>query len=375
MAAGNAHHSLCSLSIGKRGRTMDLQELRARIDAIDDHILELLNERAHWVTEIGKIKIDRKQEVYVPSRERAIFERLERNNKGPFPSEAIHRVFREIISASLSLESPLRVVYLGPKATFTHMAALNLFGHSARLLSETSIHAIFDEVTKDRAHYGVVPIENSTEGAVTHTLDMFAHSDLKIIAETYLEVSHDLLSKTGKLDDIRRIYSHTQALEQCRRWLADNCAGIQLMEVSSTARAAQIAAEDESAAAVAGGMAAHIYRLRRIASKIEDHDHNFTRFLVMGKKIPVPTDHDKTSVMFSFEDKPGILSRMLEPFRTHGLNLTKIESRPIKKKAWEYLFFLDIEGHIENPEVAGAIADLESFCTQVKHLGSYPRAR
>lgn len=354
---------------------MDLKELRARIDAIDDRILELLNERAHWVTEIGKIKIDQQREVYVPSRERAIFERLERNNKGPFPADAIHRVFREIISASLSLESPLRVVFLGPKATFTHMAALNMFGHSAKLLSQKSIQAIFEEVTKDRVQYGVVPIENSTEGAVTHTLDMFAHSELKIIAETYLEVSHDLLSNSGRLEEVRRIYSHGQALDQCRRWLADNCAGIQLMEVSSTARAAQIAGEEEGAAAVAGAMAAHIYRLRTIAARIEDHDHNFTRFLVLGKKVPAATAHDKTSIMFSFEDRPGILSRMLEPFHKRNLNLTKIESRPIKKKAWNYLFFLDIEGHIQEAGVAGAIADLENFCTRVKHLGSYPRAR
>lgn len=357
------------------GLVNDLAKLRDGIDAIDEELLELLNKRGELVVEVGKLKSAEQREMYVPSRERAIFERLEKLNRGPFPAAAVFRVFREIISASLALEHPMKVVYLGPQATFTHAASLQLFGNSAQLVSEKTIRAVFHAVAAKRAQYGVVPIENSNEGAVTHTLDMFADSELKIIAETYMDVSHDLLSRGDAMEGIQRIYSHPQALEQCRRWLEDNCPGIQLIEVESTARAAQMVSEEDQAAAIASSIAANLYRLRVLATRIQDNHHNLTRFLVMGTTIPEPTGNDKTSILFRFSDQPGILARMLEPFRKRNLNLAKIESRPVKKRAWEYQFFLDIEGHIHQPPVAEAVDELRGFCDMVKLLGSYPRAR
>ena len=353
----------------------NLNTLREAIDGLDDQIMELLNRRALLVQKVGKIKTEGRQDLYVPSREREIFERLERTNPGPFPTESVFRVFREIISASLALEHPMRIVYLGPQATFTHGAALNLFGHSANLNPEKSVRTVFEEVERGRAQYGVVPVENSNEGAVTHTLDMFTESNLKIIAESYLDVSHDLLSKSGKLAEVQRIYSHPQALEQCRRWLENNCPKAQLVEVSSTARAAQMVTEETHAAAIASGAAAELYQLKVIAAKIEDNANNRTRFLVIGKKTPKPTGKDKTSIMFRFKDEPGILGRMLEPFGKRNLNLAKIESRPVKRRAWEYVFFLDIEGHLQDEAMAAAIEELREFCKMVKLLGSYPRSR
>ena len=352
-----------------------LKKLRKSIDEVDRKILEQLNRRAAFVKEIGRLKSERSQVVYVPSRERDIFERLEKLNPGPFPTDAIQKVFREIISASLTLERPLRVCYLGPMATFTHAATLKQFGQSATLVPEKSISAVFEEVEAGRANYGVVPIENSNEGAVTHTLDQFVESDLCIIAEIYLEISHDLLSNSGQLDDVQRIYSHPQAIQQCRRWLENHCPNLQVVEVSSTARAAQMVAEEEHAAAIAGQAAATHYGLKTIARKIEDNRHNLTRFLVIGRDTPEPTGRDKTSVLFSFQDQPGILSRMLEPFRKRNLNLAKIESRPFKDKAWSYLFFIDIEGHKAEKKISEALDDLREFCHLVKNLGSFPRAR
>ena len=352
-----------------------LQEYRSAIDAIDNQILKLLNERARIALEIGHFKKAHKQELYVPSREQAIFDRLQSLNEGPFPTEAITKVYREIISASLSLEFPLKVVYFGPQATYTHIATLQKFGQSAQLVSAKSVDAVFDEVECGRAQHGVVPIENSNEGAVTHTLDRFMHSNLSIIAEHYLEISHDLLASTGNPANIKRIYSHPQAIEQCRVWLEEHFSGVPWVEVSSTARAAQMVAEEENSAAIANRYAASIYGLHVVASALETNPHNFTRFLVIGEKPSPPTGNDKTSLMFTFRDMPGILARMLEPFRKRDLNLMKIESRPIKKKAWEYVFFLDIEGHMEEPEIEAAVGELKEFCNMLKVLGSYPRSR
>jgi len=352
-----------------------LDDLRHRIDSIDDDILSLLNERAKVVIEVGKTKEGDRQEFYVPSREMAIYQRLTAQNPGPFPSEAIRRVFREIISASLALEHPMRVAFLGPQATFTHAAALQQFGLSAQLVPQKSIPAVFDEVLRSRCHYGVVPVENSTEGVVSHTLDMFMDSDLQINAEILLEISHDLLSLSGDLERVRKVVSHPQALAQCRKWLEDNLPDIPLVDVGSTALAAQMVAEDDSAAAIASEMAASLYGLRVTKKKIEDNPNNYTRFLVIGRKRPARSGQDKTSIMFSVKDEPGILYRMLEPFSTRKINLSKIESRPLKKKAWEYIFFLDIEGHLEDDRVREAVEDLRQYCQFLKVLGSYPRIR
>ncbi|CAM2006471.1 prephenate dehydratase [Acanthopleuribacter pedis] len=352
-----------------------LGKLREEIDDLDERILELLNRRAKVAMEIGHLKKVLRKPFYVPSRERAIFERLRSINPGPFPSDAIDTVFREIISASLSLEYPMKVVYLGPKATFTHVAALQKFGKLAQLAACKSISSVFDEVASGRALYGVVPIENSNEGAVTHTLDMFLESDLKIIEEHYLEISHDLLVNDGELGDVRRIYSHPQALDQCRRWIEDHLPHAQQVVVTSTARAAQIVADEPNSAAIASRHAANLYKLRVLESNIQDNHENYTRFLVIGRDLLEPTGHDRTSILFGFKDRPGVLGEMLEPFKNRSLNLMKIESRPIKKKAWEYVFFLDIEGHVEDGPIKEAIKELDSFATLLKVLGSFRRAR
>ena len=266
------------------------------------------------------------------------------------------------------------MAYLGPKATFTQMAAIRQFGVSARLVPAKSVSAVFDEVIRGRAQYGVVPVENSNEGIVSHTLDMFFESDLKIYAEIHVEISQCLLSLSGKMEDVRKICSHPVALAQCRKWLEENLPDVPQVDVSSTALAAQMAAEEGATAALASEVAATLYGLRIIKKKIEDNPNNFTRFLVISKTTPEPSGNDKTSLMFSVRDEPGILYRMLEPFSKRNINLSKIESRPIKKKAWEYVFFLDLEGHINESAIQEAVEELGHYCQFVKQLGSYPKS-
>ncbi len=354
----------------------DLSKLRDEIDQIDNQILDLLNQRAAVVVAVGKAKeVSEESTFYVPSREKAIYERLTRQNPGPFPNEAVSKVFREIISASLNMEMPMQVAFLGPQSTFTHMAAMLQFGLSAQLVPLKSIPAVFEEVERDRVQYGVVPVENSTEGVVNHTLDMFFDSELQMIAEIMLEISHNLLSKSGDIGQISKIVSHPQPLAQCRHWLETNMPDIPLLDVASTAAAAQMAAEDGSVAAIASHAAAIQYDLQVVKAKIEDNPHNFTRFLVIGKKTPENSGADKTSIMFSVKDEPGILYRMLEPFSKRQINLAKIESRPMKQKAWEYIFFLDLIGHVDDLEISAAIEELRGYCHFLKILGSYPIAR
>ena len=348
----------------------DLKKLRTLIDSIDNQILDLLNQRADVVVSVGKAKEGSDGQFYVPSREKAIYQRLTADNPGPFPNEAVVKVFREIISASLNMEKPMQVAFLGPQATFTHMAAMQQFGLSAQLVPLKSIPSVFEEVERGRAHYGVVPVENSTEGVVNHTLDMFIGSELQVIAEIMLEISHNLLSKTGNPEQISKIVSHPQPLAQCRHWLEANMADVPLVDVASTGAAAQLAVEDESAAAIASHAAAVQYGLQVVKAKIEDNPNNFTRFLVIGRKTPDRSGQDKTSIMFSVKDQPGILYRMLEPFSKRDINLAKIESRPMKQKAWEYIFFLDLIGHIDDEPINQAIEELRSYCHFLKVLGS-----
>lgn len=355
--------------------SLTLEELRREIDALDDRILEILNRRAEFVLQVGRLKSRANSEFHVPSREREIYERLAGINKGPFPTEAIRSVFREIISASLALEAPMKVAFLGPKATFSHLASMQHFGLSAELVPQKSIPAVFEEVEKGRALYGVVPVENSTEGVISHTLDMFTGSDLKINAEILLEVSHFLLSRTGRIDDVKKIYSHPQPLAQCRRWLSENLPNASLVDVASTTLAAQIVSEDYSAAAIASEYAASLYDLKVVRERIEDQVNNVTRFLVIGSRLAEKCGDDRTSLMFSVKDEPGILYRMLEPFAKRGLNLSKIESRPNKTKAWEYIFYLDLSGHVDDQTVSDAVKELKDLCQFVKILGSYPRAK
>jgi len=351
----------------------EIERLRKNIDSIDEEILGLLNKRAEVVLEIGRLKRDGKLKFYSPEREREVIERLISINKGPFPSDAIRAIYKEILSASLSLEEPLKVACLGPLATFSHLAAIRHFGSSAVILTEESIKDVFDAVDSGRADFGVVPVENSYEGVVSYTLDMFIDYDLKVSAEVMLEVTQNLLSKSGKKEKVKRIYSFPPATAQCRKWLEANMPGVPILEATSTADAASKASVDEDSAAIASDVASEIYNLKFIERHIEDSRHNFTRFLVISKEFPKRTGSDRTSIMFSIKDRPGALYDILTPFKRAKINLTKIESRPSKRRAWEYIFFVDMEGHIEDKKVKKAIEDMAEQCLYLKILGSYPR--
>ena len=351
-----------------------LKELRAEIDRLDDEILSLLNRRAEAVIEVGKIKSEQKLRFYVPEREVEILRRLSASNRGPFPGDALKAIFREIISASLALEKPLSVAFLGPKATFTHLACLKHFGESADYVPQINVSEVFEAVERGVADFGVVPIENSSEGIVSNTLDMFVDHNLLICGEILVEVAHDLLSVTGDIEHVKKVYSHPHAIAQCRGWLERNVRSVPVFDVESTARAAELAADDPSAAAIAGEAAAKIYGLKSIRKRIQDNTNNFTRFILIGKIAPKRTGNDKTSILFAARDEVGALHLMLEPFAKNKVNLTKIESRPVKTKAWEYLFFLDMEGHISFDPVAKAVDELRMRAQYLKILGSYPRA-
>ncbi|GAB4482956.1 MAG: prephenate dehydratase [Thermodesulfovibrionales bacterium] len=353
----------------------ELDAFRKRIDRIDDKILELLNERAESVVEIGKIKKKQKTRFYKPDRERQILDRITGQNTGPFPNDALKAIYREILSASLSLEEPLKVTCLGPLGTYTHLAALRHFGSSAAFMPVDSIKKVFENVETNKAEYGVVPIENSNEGVVSHTLDMFVDSDLQVVAEIIIEISHNLLSRQTERSKIQKIYSHPQALAQCRGWLESNMPGVPTSETTSTSRAAELAAREPKAAAIASELAARMYDLTIVERSIQDGRRNITRFLVISKEFPHRTGHDKTSVMFTIKHKPGSLYEVLLPFKRSKINLTKIESRPSKRKAWEYIFFVDMEGHIEDRRIRKAIDALTENCLYLKILGSYPQGR
>jgi len=352
---------------------MKLKTLRNKIDLVDRHILGLLNKRAGLALEIGMIKAKHKKAVYVPDREKEVYGSITSANKGPLKDEALKAIYREILSSALSLQKPLRISYLGPELTFTHIAAMKKFGASVEYISCDSITDVFDEVEKGRADYGVVPIENSTEGAVTHTLDMFIDSELKICSEIYLDISHNVLSNVKDIKRIKNVYSKDQVFAQCRRWLENNLPRAELIEVSSTAKAAQLASKNKSCAAIASSLAASKYRLRVIAASIEDSKYNVTRFLVIGRNtVSNPTKEDKTSIMVSIRDKVGALHDLLALFKRNKINLTKIESRPSKKRAWDYYFFIDLEGHYEDSNVRRALSRLKNAVSYIKILGSYP---
>ncbi|TYB32935.1 MAG: prephenate dehydratase [Flexistipes sinusarabici] len=350
-----------------------LDELRQNIDAIDDEILQLLNKRAEYVIEVGKIKQKSNRPLYVPSREKAIYDRLVKKNPGPFPPNALRSVFREIISASLSLEEVQKISYLGPEGTFTHLAGIKHFGLSSKMISARSIPEVFEDVEKKRADYGVIPIENSLEGVVNHTLDMFMDSDLNICGEIFIEVNHNLMNKSGVFEDIKRIYSHPHAIAQCRNWLNNNVPHIQVFEVESTAKAAEMASKDSSAAAIGSEMAEIVYSLKVVHRGIEDFANNFTRFLIIGDVKPEKTGNDKTSLVFSVTHEAGSLYSALKAFADSDINMTKIESRPSKLKTWEYVFYVDIDGHISDPMIKKAIDSFAWHVSFFKILGSYPK--
>lgn len=356
----------------KKSKSPEIGRMRKEIDAIDNAILELLNKRASIAIEIAEIKRKSNLKFHSPEREREILERLTASNKGPFPNDDLKLIFREIISASLSLEEPLKVAYFGPEGTFTHLAAIRHFGSFAKYIPVESIKAVFDAVQYGETNYGLVPIENSSEGVVSHTLDMFMDYDLKISAEVLLEVSHNLLSRSGDKNKVKRIYSHPQALAQCRGWLEANMTGIPVLEAVSTAKAAAMVSSDEEAAAIASELAAKLYDLKFIKRHIEDKKNNFTRFLVIAKESPARSESDKTSIMFSLKNRPGALYDILYPFKEAKINLSKIESRPSKRRAWEYIFFVDMAGHIDDEKVRKAIEKVKENCLYLTHLGSYP---
>lgn len=352
----------------------ELEKLRKEIDEIDTEILNLLNRRADIVVDVARIKRDKSAKFYSPEREREILERITSLNKGPFPNDTLKVIYREILSASLSLEEPLKVACLGPLATFTHLAALRHFGSSAVFVPAGSIKGVFDAVEAGETAFGVVPIENSNEGVITHTLDLFLDYELKVSAEVLLEITHNLISKSGDKARIKRVHSNPHAAAQCRQWLLTNLADIPVLDIASTAKAAELASRDEETAAIASELAAKIYDLKFVEKNIGDSKYNVTRFLVISKEFARKTGNDKTSIMFSIKDKPGALYTILYPFKKAKINLTKIESRPSRRKAWEYIFFVDMEGHIDEKKLKKAINTLKDNCLYLKILGSYPHS-
>lgn len=351
---------------------MNLKALRNKIDLIDSGILRLLNKRAKVILDVGRIKRKSKAPIYVPEREKDVYDNLAAKNKGPISGGALRAIFREVMSSALSLEHPVKIAYLGPEFTFTHLASMKKFGASVSYTGCETITAVFAEVEKERADYGVVPIENSIDGAITHTQDMFIESDLKICSEIYLEISHNLISREADKRKIKKIYSKSQVFAQCRPWIEANLPGVELVEVSSTAKAAEIVSKERFSACVAGELAAKKYNLKVLSSSIEDSAHNVTRFLVIGKMEAKPTKNDKTSIMFSVKDRSGALHDILVPFKRNGINMMKIESRPSRIRAWEYYFFVDLKGHYHDAKVARALRDLGKSSMYLKILGSYP---
>ena len=352
---------------------MDLSHLRRKIDGLDAKIIGLLNERAAITLSIGREKIKNKKPIYAPDREQDVLKRIKSLNAGPITNEAVEAIYREIMSASLALEKPLRIAYMGPEATFSHLASLKKFGSSVGHVACDNVAEVFSKVESGDCDYGVVPIENSIEGVVTHTMDLLVDSDLKICSQVLLDVTHHLMSK-GSLVQVKEIYSHPQVLGQCRQWLMKNMPKAHLIPVVSTTKAAQMVASKKNAACIASQVAASLYGLTILKKNIQDSAHNITRFLVISTMDVPPTGHDRTSLVFSIKDKVGALHAMLTPFMKHKINLTKIESRPSKKKAWDYYFFVDCEGHQSDAKVARALSQLEGMCKFLKILGSYPAA-
>ncbi len=352
-----------------------LEQLRQQIDQTDNQLHDLLMERARCVLQVGHLK-DRTPDAiyYRPEREARIHRRLEARHQGDLPLASLHRIFREIISASLNLEKKLSVAYLGPEATFTHQAALKQFGSSSNMQPLRSIAEVFHEVEVRRADFGVTPVENSAEGVVNHTLDCFIDSPLQIWGEIYLPVTHNLLSREIDIQQVQVIYGQHHALRQCRNWLSQHLPRVQIEEMTSTAEATSLMREKPHSAAIAGVYAADQYGLTVLAEHIEDQANNENRFLVIGHKGLARSGQDKTSLIISFRDQPGFLHRVLGVFAQQKVNLTLIESHPSRKKAWDYLFFVDFEGHQADPPVAAAIKELADLPgIAFKTLGSYPR--
>jgi len=353
-----------------------LKAIRDRIDRIDEQIQELINQRAAAAREVAEVKQANGGDplFYRPEREAQVLRRVKERNQGPLDAEEMARIFREIMSACLALEQPLTIAFLGPEGTFTQAAALKHFGHSVNTLPLGSISDVFQEVEAGSCHYGVVPVENSSEGVISHTLDMFLNSPLKICGEVTLRIHHNLLAAGGSLEQVERVYSHQQSLAQCRGWLDRHLPDAERIAVGSNAEAAALAKEQPGSAAIASETAAEIYGLEVLAANIEDEPGNTTRFLIIGRQEVPPSGDDKTSLLVSTKNVAGGLLRLLEPLAEHGVSMTRIESRPSRRGMWDYVFFIDVLGHREDEPVKRALADLEQAASVYKVLGSYPRA-
>jgi chorismate mutase/prephenate dehydratase len=355
-----------------QGMPDEMGALRAGIDAVDEEIVRLLDRRARLARRIGEIKQEKGLDAYAPARERTVLNRVTALSAGDFPKSGLEAVFREIISSSISLEAYLKIAYLGPEATFTHEAALRSFGTSVELEPQATVAEVFTRVERGEAEHGVVPVENSMEGAVTHTLDELMNSPLKICGEVYLPVSQNLISKASSLQGVRVVCSHPMALSQAATWLRRELPGARLDEVESTGEAARRAAREPGVAAVGSVLAAEAHDLNVLARNIQDARTNATRFIVLGRAWAGRTGKDKTSVVFSVKDRPGVLRDALSAFAEQGINLTRIESRPSRKRAWTYVFFADLQGHPDEERVKRALSALEEHCPYVSLIGAYP---
>ena len=365
----------------------DLKQVRDDIDSIDREIQALINRRARCAQEVADIKMNEalearergesEQEVvfYRPEREAEVLNRIKERNDGPLGSDRVAFIFREIMSACLALERPLQVAYLGPEGTFTQAATIKHFGHAVICVPQGTIDSVFNQVEAEDCNYGVVPVENSTEGMVSHTLDNFMDSSLKICGEVEMQIHHHLLASTHTgVKDVQRVCAHQQALAQCRGWLEHYLPGVEQLSVSSNGEAARLASIQRGTVAIAGDMAADQYGLEKLYENIEDSSDNTTRFLIIGRDEIPPSGSDKTSIIVSSRNRPGALFDLLEPFRDAGVSLTRIDTRPSKTEKWAYVFFIEFEGHIQDPVIAEIMQGLEEHSILLKPLGSYPKA-
>jgi chorismate mutase/prephenate dehydratase len=352
---------------------MGVDDLRLDIDRIDDALLDLLRQRAEKVVQIGRLKEGGAGDVYDPARERKILDRLAQRDRGPLSAEAVEEIFGAIFAVHRLLEKRLVVAYYGPAGSFTHIAAVRKFGR-ADLRPVDTIGDVFAAVEKKEADLGVVPIENTTAGVVPLTLDALAESRLKICAEMYVDIEHHLLSRAARLEDVVRVYSHPQPLAQCRIWLRSNLPRAEIIPVGTTSRAAEIAREEPDAAAIGSALAGQLYGLPVLRAQIQDMADNRTRFFVVGLQSPTRSGRDKTSLLFSLRHQAGALHRALGALVEHGINMTFIQSHPTKQTPWEYMFFVDIQGHLEQPEVSAALSALRDHTLTLRVLGSYPEA-
>jgi chorismate mutase/prephenate dehydratase len=357
-----------------------IDKLRQRIDAIDEQLLDLFNQRAACAVDVATVKRelsdkpDAAIDFFRPDREAQVIKRIKSLNQGPLSDQEVGRLIREVMSACLALEQPLKIAYLGPEGTFTQSAALKHFGHSVSTVPMSSIPDVFASVESEHASYGLVPVENSTEGVISHTLDMFIDSSLKVCGEVEIPIHHHLASKLQDVARIKHIYSHQQSFAQCRRWLDQNLPGAERIPVSSNAEAARLAANEEDAAAICGLPAVEIFALKICFENIEDMPDNTTRFVIIGKQDVGPSGNDKTSLLISTKNIPGALLGLLQPLADHGISMNKIESRPAQGYKWAYVFFIDVDGHQEDANVINALNELKHQAALFKILGSYPKA-